>query len=385
MINLLLKGDDNMETNEYRITIASIFIFFLIIAALTLFPLLDALIATLVLVYLMRPINNILIKYMNKTYAALLSGIAVVIPAFIIFFYIVIAVLNYFTKEKILDMLILVYSDIDTLSEKIALSLLNFLNIEYSPYLNNISNMLSLKLNQVIVYFSEEIFNITIHIPEYAMKLLLASILAFYLIREGPTIRDTFVVLLPENKKKTIYSLLQGIDLVFESIILVNILKAIFTSFLSFIIFIIFGVSYPVLLGVISGFMDFAPILGPWMLFTGLAAVYMIKGQVMTGILIFVIGQVFVTLLPELYIKPKLAGNHARLHPMVFLFGFFGGLLAFGAVGIFVGPIAIGIVLVFIIYYLLGNEIETKNSIVDKMLKHVDNIIKPEVKKDGRT
>ena len=208
MINLLLKGDDNMETNEYRITIASIFIFFLIIAALTLFPLLDALIATLVLVYLMRPINNILIKYMNKTYAALLSGIAVVIPAFIIFFYIVIAVLNYFTKEKILDMLILVYSDIDTLSEKIALSLLNFLNIEYSPYLNNISNMLSLKLNQVIVYFSEEIFNITIHIPEYAMKLLLASILAFYLIREGPTIRDTFVVLLPENKKKTIYSLL---------------------------------------------------------------------------------------------------------------------------------------------------------------------------------
>ena len=63
MINLLLKVDDNMETNEYRITIASIFIFFLIIAALTLFPLLDALIATLVLVYLMRPINNILIKY----------------------------------------------------------------------------------------------------------------------------------------------------------------------------------------------------------------------------------------------------------------------------------------------------------------------------------
>ena len=178
----------------------------------------------------MRPINNILIN-IRKTYAALLSGIAVVIPAFIIFFYIVIAVLNYFTKEKILDMLILVYSDIDTLSEKIALSLLNFLNIEYSPYLNNISNMLSLKLNQVIVYFSEEIFNITIHITEYAMKLLLASIIAFYLIREGRTIRDTFVVLLPKNKKKTIYSLLQGIDLVFESIILVNILKAIYIHF----------------------------------------------------------------------------------------------------------------------------------------------------------
>ena len=150
----------------------------------------------------MRPINNILVKYMNKSYAALLSGIAVVIPAFILFFYIVVAILNYFTKEKILDLLILIYNDIDTFSEKITLSLLNYLNIEYSPYLDKITNMLSLKLNQLIIYLSEEIFNITIHIPEYAMKLLLASILAFYLIKEGPIIRDTFVGLLPENKKR---------------------------------------------------------------------------------------------------------------------------------------------------------------------------------------
>ncbi len=153
---------------------------------------------------------------------------------------------------------------------------------------------------------------------------------------------------------------------------------------MSIIIFLILGIPYPALLGIISGFMDFAPILGPWMLFTGLAVVYILKGQVMTGILVFVLGQVFVTLIPELYIKPKLAGNHARLHPMVFLFGFFGGLLAFGAVGIFVGPIAIGIVLVFIKYYLLGNELENKNSVIDRLLKQVDKMIKLEGKKNEK-
>jgi len=137
-------------------------------------------------------------------------------------------------------------------------------------------------------------------------------------------------------------------------------------------------------LGIISGFMDFAPILGPWMLFSGLAVVYLIKGQVMTGILVFILGQVFVTLIPELYIKPKLAGNYARLHPMVFLFGFFGGLLAFGTIGIFVGPISIGIVLVFIKYYLLGNEIENKNSFIDRLLKLVDKMIRLGGDKDGR-
>jgi len=373
-----------MEEIEYKLIIASIFVFFLIIAALTLFPLIDALLVTLILVYLMRPINTVLKKFMNKTYAVILSGIAVIVPAFLLFFYIVIAILNYFTKEKIFDKLIIVYNDVDSYSEKIFTSVLNYFNIEYSSDLDKISIILSQKLNELITYFSEEIIRLTIHIPEYAMKLLLASILAFYLVKEGIDIRDTFVDLLPENKKKTISSILKGIDLVFESIILVNILKAIFTSILSFIIFLILGIPYPVLLGIISGFMDFAPILVPWMLFSGLAVVYIIKGQVMTGILVFILGQVFVTLIPELYIKPKLAGNHARLHPMVFLFGFFGGLLAFGTVGIFVGPIAIGIVLVFIKYYLLGNEIENKNSFIDRLIKLVDKMIRLGGTKDGK-
>lgn len=373
-----------MEENEYRIAIASIFIFFLIIAALTLFPLVDALIVTFILVYLMRPINTVLKKFMSKTYSVILSGIIVIVPAFLLFFYLVIAILNYFTKEKIFEKFIFVYNDIDTYSEKLFLSILDYFNIEYSSDFDKISIILSEKLNELISYFSKEIIDFTIHIPEYAMKLLLASILAFYLVKEGINIRDTFVTLLPESKKKTISSLLRGIDLVFESIILVNILKAIFTSILSIIIFLILGIPYPALLGIISGFMDFAPILGPWMLFTGLAVVYILKGQVMTGILVFVLGQVFVTLIPELYIKPKLAGNHARLHPMVFLFGFFGGLLAFGAVGIFVGPIAIGIVLVFIKYYLLGNELENKNSVIDRLLKQVDKMIKLEGKKNEK-
>jgi predicted PurR-regulated permease PerM len=373
-----------MEEIEYKYAIATIFAFFLIISALTLFPLVDALIVTLILVYLMRPINAVLKQYMNKTYAVILSGIAVIVPAFLLFFYIVLAILRYLIQEKIFEKILLVYNDLDLYSKELIMKLLNYFNIEYSQDLDKISSILSVKLNEFVSYLSEEIINLTIHIPEYAMKLLLASILAFYLVKEGVNVRDTFVDLIPETKKKTITSLLQGIDLVFESIILVNILKAILSGFLSFIIFLILGVSYPALLGIIAGFMDFAPILGPWMLFTGLAVIYIIKGQVMLGISIFVVGQVFVTLIPELYIKPKLAGDHARIHPMIFLFGFFGGLLAFGPIGIFVGPIAIGIVIVFIKYYLMGNEIETKNSFMGKILKQVDKMVKVEGAKNGK-
>lgn len=373
-----------MEEIEYKIAIGSIFIFFLIIAALTLFPLIDALIVTFVLVYLMRPINSILVKFMDKTYAAILSAIIIVIPTFLLFFYLAAATINYVIKEKIFEKLMMVFNDLDNYSKNLFMSFLNYYNIEYSADLDKVANILTEKLHELLYYLSEEIIDLTIHIPEFAMKLLLASILALYLLKEGGNIKDTFVMLLPESKKKTISSLLHGVDIVFESIILVNILKAIFTSIISYFIFLIFGIPYPGLLAIMSGFMDFAPILGPWMLFSGIAAVYIMKGQAMTGVYVFIIGQVLVTVIPELYIKPKLAGKYAKIHPMIFLFGFFGGLLAFGAIGIFIGPIAIGIVIVFIKYYLLGKEIERKNSFIDKLLTQVDKMIKLEGTKNGK-
>ena len=373
-----------MEEIEYKIAIASIFTFFLIIAALTLFPLIDALIVTFVLVYFMRPINSVLVNFMSKTYAAILSAIIIIIPTFLLFFYLAAATINYVIKEKIFEKLMMVFNDLDAYSKNLFISFLNYYGIEYSNDLDKIANILTAKLHELILYISEEIIDLTIHIPEFAMKLLLASILALYLLKEGGTIKNTFVTLLPENKKKTISSLLHGIDIVFESIILVNILKAIFTTIISYFIFLIFGIPYPLLLAIMSGFMDFAPILGPWMLFSGIAVVYIMKGQAMTGIYVFILGQVLVTIIPELYIKPKLAGKYAKIHPMVFLFGFFGGLLAFGAIGIFVGPIAIGIVMVFIKYYLLGKEIERKNSFVDKVLTQVDKMIKFEGTKNGK-
>jgi len=373
-----------MEEIEYKIAIASIFTFFLIIAALALFPLVDAFIVTLVLVYLMRPINSLLVRYMSKTYAAILSAIFISVPAFLLFFYLMIATLNYIVKEKIFEKIILVLNDFDAYSKQLIISFLGYFNIEYSNDLDKIANILTSKLHELLSYISEEIIDITIHIPEYAVKLLLASILALYLLKEGKTIKDTFINLLPGTKKKTIVSLLNGIDLVFESIVLVNILKAILTSIISYFIFLVFSVPYPAILAIMSGFMDFAPILGPWMLFSGIAVVYIMNGQAMIGIYIFIIGQLLVTVIPELYIKPKLAGKYAKIHPMIFLFGFFGGLLAFGPIGIFVGPIAIGIVVVFIKYYLLGKDIESKNSLVDRLLNQVDKMINIEGTKNGK-
>ncbi len=373
-----------MNETEYRATITTIFVIFVILASLTLLPLIDAIIVAFFLAYLMRPVNSILLNYVNKTYAAIISVIVVIIPAFMILFHLANATVNYVIKERVFQRLLIIISDLDSYLKDIIISSLSQYNIEYSQDLDRITNVLIAQLNQFLYYISEQLLDFTLHIPEYAMKLLLAAILALYLIKEGTNVTGTFVALIPENKKKTISSILQGIDIVFESIILVNVLKAIYTAAVSYVIFLLFQVPYPEFLAILAGVIDFVPIIGPWMLFSAIAIFFIMNGQLMTGILIFIVGFIFVSLTSELYVRPKLAGKYAKIHPMVFLFGFFGGLLAFGPIGIVAGPIILGIVIVFIKYYLLGKEIETKNSFVDKLLSQVDKMIKLEGSKDGK-
>lgn len=373
-----------MNETEYRATITTIFLIFVILATLTLLPLIDAIIVSFFLVYLMRPVNSILLNYVNKSYAAIISVIIVIIPAFMFLFHLANATVNYVIKERIFQRLLTVISDLDNYLKNLIISALSQYNIEYSQDLDRITNVLIAQLNQLLYYTSEQLLDFTLHIPEYAMKLLLAAILALYLTKEGVTVKDTFVALIPENKKKTISSILQGIDIVFESIILVNVLKAIYTAIVSYIIFLLFQIQYAGFLAIFAGVIDFVPIIGPWMLFSTIAIFFIMNGQLMTGIIIFVVGFIFVSLTSELYVRPKLAGKYAKIHPMVFLFGFFGGLLAFGPIGIIAGPIILGIVIVFIKYYLLGKEIENKNSFIDKLLSQVDKMIKLEGPKDGK-
>ena len=74
------------------------------------------------------------------------------------------------------------------------------------------------------------------------------------------------------------------------------------------------------------------------MVFTGAALVLLLEGgSLVAAASVFGFGAI-VMLIGDTVIWPALVGSHARLPFLVALIGIFGGLQAFGLIGLFLGP-----------------------------------------------
>ena len=51
------------------------------------------------------------------------------------------------------------------------------------------------------------------------------------------------------------------------------------------------------------------------------------------------------------FVKPKLIGNRAQLHPAFVLLGILGGLIMFGLIGVILGPLILALFVTFVEIY----------------------------------
>jgi len=51
------------------------------------------------------------------------------------------------------------------------------------------------------------------------------------------------------------------------------------------------------------------------------------------------------------FIRPKLVGDRAKVHPALILLGIFGGITVFGTLGVIIGPLILSMTLVILNIY----------------------------------
>jgi predicted PurR-regulated permease PerM len=105
--------------------------------------------------------------------------------------------------------------------------------------------------------------------------------------------------------------------------------------------YVIAGVPSPLLFALLTIAFAMVP-LGAWVIFTSAALLLAVQGgSVFAATGVFLVGAV-VMLIGDIFVWPKLVGNHARLPFLAALIGIFGGLQTFGLIGLFVGPMILG-------------------------------------------
>lgn len=84
------------------------------------------------------------------------------------------------------------------------------------------------------------------------------------------------------------------------------------------------------------------PIVGSFLVW-GPAVIYLlIQGEVVLGGLLFVWGVVVVGVSDD-YLRPIIVDRYAKVNPSVIILGVLGGIFVFGVMGIFYGPLIIGL------------------------------------------
>ncbi len=170
----------------------------------------------------------------------------------------------------------------------------------------------------------------------------------FYCYKDGATFLRWIMHLtpLPGSLEREIGGKFKEVS---ESAFLGTFLTAAAQGFLGGIAFLIVGL--PALVwGVLMALMSLIPLVGTFLIW-GPAAVYLLaNGRVGAGIFLIVWGVVVVGMSDNV-LRPLLMQGKSRLHPLLIFFSLIGGIMAFGPLGILLGPLAIVLVIAMLKAY----------------------------------
>lgn len=230
-------------------------------------------------------------------------------------------------------------------------------------YIEQSINKLTLSLNN---YFSSFVFTL----PRRILDLFIMFFIVFYLFKDGKKLVEKICLWLPIKRRYQNHILQQFKDVIWAvvyGIILVAFIQGILGGIGFFVSGLILyktaGIYSPILLGspIVWGLMmalfAMIPLLGTPIIWLPVSLAMLARGVsenntaligISLGLLMYC--TLIVSTIDNI-LKPHIIGNKAKLSPALIILGIFGGIFVFGTIGIFIGPLVLGILATFIKIY----------------------------------
>lgn len=300
-----------------------------LVALLVLFsPFLTAIVIGGVTVIFFYPVNEWLGKYIENR--MILSGVSttlvlslIVVPMVFIGQSLARQGVNALNKFRSTDI-----ADLDLV--------FTFLNVEID--LNAYSDMI---INQLTSFFSQEAGTIIGGVVDLFVGLVIILFILYYGFKDGGEILNGVMKTLPvsdshrerirEEANDVLYAVMYG-----------QFAVAVVQGVLGGIAFTFFGIANPVFWGFLMGVLSFIPGLGPPVVWLPISILEFVNDDIFAGVGLFLFGAIIIGTSDNI-LKPMIIGDRTGIHPLLVIFGIFGGLTFFGLIGFIVGPVLVGI------------------------------------------
>jgi predicted PurR-regulated permease PerM len=333
-------------------TITSAFfvlLFLLILSFLVLTPMLSMIILALIFTYLVRPVSRKMEPHLKyRSLSIILAMILIVLPIIAIIVFLIVSVvqsipaLTEFIKSLHL-------SNVNSTSIQTYPLVKQYIPPSFYPYSGSIFSTMDMALSDILRVILGYLVGLVQSIPTLALELFILFAATFYFARDGEKLWEYVEYAIPPERRIFFNDLFLEIDLVLKSIFFGHFLTAIITGTLSGIGFYVLGYPYPLFLGIVTGFLQLIPFIGHWPTYILLALFDFLTGNYLRLVVVILLGAALSGL--DIYLRPKLTGKYADIHPLIFLLGFICGPLLLGLVGFVLGPMILGVAYAAVVTY----------------------------------
>lgn len=207
-------------------------------------------------------------------------------------------------------------------------------------YISNIPNDI---VSWLIPILKRSASSFAINIPIYLAQLVVAIFFTYYLLTDGEHMVNRARELMPE--KTVTNKFIVELNSIYNTLFRIHFITSLVAGTIAALGFFVMGVPYPILLGLMVALFDLIPELGPPAVYVPLFLYYLLIQDFIKAGAIIAFGLVFLVIIPDNLIRPRLALMGASVHPLITIMAFTAPVFVLGISGVIAGPAIYGFVL----------------------------------------
>ncbi|HFU3705098.1 TPA: AI-2E family transporter [Streptococcus suis] len=202
--------------------------------------------------------------------------------------------------------------------------------------------MLNKVNDQIVAYaqkFSSSAVNWASNLISTASQIIVAILIMpfilFYLLRDGQYLNKHITQYLPTKWREPIGTVLSDVNGQLSNYVRGQVTVAIIVALMFSVMFSIIGLSYPITLGVMAGFLNLIPYLGSFLAMIPAIILGLIAGPIMLikVLVVFMIEQT----IEGRFVTPLIIGSSLSIHPITILFVLLTAGQMYGVLGVLLG------------------------------------------------
>jgi predicted PurR-regulated permease PerM len=189
----------------------------------------------------------------------------------------------------------------------------------------------------VVAHLTDIVGGLLAATSHFALIVIFTTITSYYLLLEGPALARFLVRMVPLPREETRALMREFHEVAIGTLLGIGVI-ALVQGTLAGLGFWIFGLGKPLVWGALCAVASLVPAIGTGIVCVPAGIIFALTGHVVGGVGLLVYWAVIITSIPDYWLRPRLMKGHMRLHELLVLISVFGGIEAFGAIGILVGP-----------------------------------------------